>query len=270
LPTSTTPTEISAAVRELAENPGAYGPVPPRFERIVEDGYCVFLGPMQEMAMVQRIRLRAAEVAGALEQVRALARERKRPRVTWWIGDSAAPPELEEQLSALGLTRSAMPLYEPTYAALALVRPPAGSSAGVVARRVESYEEFLAASEIAHEAFGQTEEQRESFRHAAPMLYELGRQGVSGTYLAFVHGQPVASATAVFADAAVMLLGGATLPEARGQGCYRALVETRWRDGVERGTPALVVQAGQMSRPILERLGFELVSQLHVLVDELA
>jgi GNAT superfamily N-acetyltransferase len=224
---------------------------------------------MQQMTMVQRIRLEPEGVEDALEEVRALARERGRPRVTWWIGDSATPADVEERLLALGLELAAMPIHEPVYGALALVEAPSGSSEGVVARQIESYEEFLTSAEISHEAFGQTEEQRQSFLDSAPMLYELGRQGISATYLAFVDGTPVACATAVFADDAVMLVGGATLPEARGRGCYRALVEARWRDAVERGTPALVVQAGEMSRPILERLGFELVTELRVVLDEL-
>jgi hypothetical protein len=38
---------------------------------------------------------------------------------------------------------------------------------------------------------------------------------------------------------------------------------------VERGTPVLVVQAGKMSRPILERLGFETVATIRVMVDRL-
>ena len=146
--------------------------------------------------MVQRIRLGAEDVERALEQVRLLARERKRSRVTWWIGDSSTPEDLEQQLLALGLARAAMPIHEPVYGALALVHEPAGSSEGVVARQIESYEEFLTAADIAHVAFAQTEEQRESFLSAAPMLYELGRQGISGTYLAFVAGEPVACATA--------------------------------------------------------------------------
>jgi hypothetical protein len=36
---------------------------------------------------------------------------------------------------------------------------------------------------------------------------------------------------------------------------------------VARGTPALVVQAGAMSQPILERLGFQQVATMRVLVD---
>jgi GNAT superfamily N-acetyltransferase len=268
LRTSTT-SEIPERVRLLAENPTVYGPLPPGFERVEEEGYCVMFGPMPQMNMVQRLRLGPEEVEPALKEVRGLARDRGRTQVTWWLGDSATPADLEERLRGLGLERAAMPIHEPVYGALALVHPPAGSSQGVVARQIKSYEEFLTSADIAHVAFGQTEQQRESFHNAAPMLYELGRQGVAATYLAFLDGEPVACATAVFADAAVMLVGGATLPEARGRGCYRALVRARWDDAVRRGTPTLVVQAGEMSRPVLERLGFQLVSQLRVLLDEL-
>ena len=58
------------------------------------------------------------------------------------------------------------------------------------------------------------------------------------------------------------LFGGATLPEARGRGAYRALVAARWEDAVARGTPVLVTQAGAMSRPILARLGFREVCEI--------
>jgi GNAT superfamily N-acetyltransferase len=82
-----------------------------------------------------------------------------------------------------------------------------------------------------------------------------------------VDGAPIAGADALYLDHAVVLCGGATLPEARGRGAYRALVQARWDEAVARGTPALVVQAGSMSRPILERLGFEEVVRVKVLLD---
>jgi predicted N-acetyltransferase YhbS len=66
---------------------------------------------------------------------------------------------------------------------------------------------------------------------------------------------------------AVMLIAGGVLEQARGRGVYRALVRTRWDDAVAAGTPALVTQAGALSRPILERLGFEPVAELEILVD---
>ena len=52
------------------------------------------------------------------------------------------------------------------------------------------------------------------------------------------------------------LWGGATLPEWRGRGIYRALVAHRAHLAAERGRRYLEVDASADSRPILERLGF--------------
>jgi GNAT superfamily N-acetyltransferase len=65
----------------------------------------------------------------------------------------------------------------------------------------------------------------------------------------------------------INLSGSSVLPAARGRGVYRALVAARWDEAVERHLPALTVQAGVMSAPILERLGFESVGTQLVLCD---
>ena len=57
---------------------------------------------------------------------------------------------------------------------------------------------------------------------------------------------------------------------ARGRGAYRALVRARWDDAVAAGTPVLITQAGRMSLPILERLGFRAVCEIQVLLDAFA
>ena len=94
-------------------------------------------------------------------------------------------------------------------------------------------------------------------------------QGHRALFLGELDGRVVAAAHAVDADGAVVLGGSATLPEARRRGAYRALVAARHAHAVRRGTPMLVIQAGAMSRPILERLGFETTAVIHVLIDEL-
>jgi predicted GNAT family acetyltransferase len=86
-------------------------------------------------------------------------------------------------------------------------------------------------------------------------------------YLAYTDGEPIARASGSFSEHGVTLFGGATLPEARGRGAYRALVAARWQDAVARGTPLLVTQAGSMSRPILTRLGFRQVCEIRILLD---
>ncbi|MFE0427353.1 GNAT family N-acetyltransferase [Streptomyces sp. NPDC058953] len=52
------------------------------------------------------------------------------------------------------------------------------------------------------------------------------------------------------------LWGGGTTPDWRGRGIYRALVAHRARIAAARGYHWLQVDAGAMSRPVLERLGF--------------
>ena len=64
-------------------------------------------------------------------------------------------------------------------------------------------------------------------------------------------------------------MGGATLPAARGRGVYTSLVHARWDEAVERGVPRLVVSAGPMSAPILERLGFLRLGGVRLLRDRL-
>jgi Acetyltransferase (GNAT) domain len=256
---------IPDPVRRLAEDPTAYAPLAPGFERLQDDRYSLLVGPMPDMTMAHR--LASESVDDTVAEVRGLAAERGRSWLTWWVTDSTRPLDLEQQLLRLGMEPAAMPVNEPTYEAMALTHEPAVAESDVSARLAADFDEFRTANEIAWDTFGMTEEQRRSQEELLPMFYELHGQGLLSSYLCVLNDRPVASALAVFADAAVMLLGGAVLPEARGRGCYRALVRARWDDGVARGTPALVVQAGAMSHPILKGLGFERVATMHVLVD---
>ena len=86
-------------------------------------------------------------------------------------------------------------------------------------------------------------------------------------YLAFVEDEAVGCARAIFDPEAVLLLGGGVLEQSRGKGAYKALVLARWEDARRAGTPALAVHAGQMSRPILKRLGFSRVAEITQLYD---
>ena len=60
------------------------------------------------------------------------------------------------------------------------------------------------------------------------------------------------------------LLVGPTRPDR-----HRALIRARW-DALALGTAGLITQGGSMSRPILERLGFERVGEVHMLLDVFA
>lgn len=76
----------------------------------------------------------------------------------------------------------------------------------------------------------------------------------------------MAWAAAEIADGGLFLSGGATLPGARGRGCYRALVRARWDEAMRLGLPGLAVQSQYgSSAPILRRLGFVEVATVHTL-----
>jgi GNAT superfamily N-acetyltransferase len=76
--------------------------------------------------------------------------------------------------------------------------------------------------------------------------------------VAVANGEPVASARIEFLPDRqfASLWGGSTLPEWRGQGLFRAMVDYRASLAAQRGYPYLYVTASSESRPILERMSF--------------
>jgi GNAT superfamily N-acetyltransferase len=249
---------IDPNVLELAENANTYTPLGPQDERLVNDRYVLWMGRGDAPGwnVAQRFRLDAGEVESVRGEIHDALRARGRTACTWEVGSSATPPDLVDRLLALGLVPDA-----PDDLAIGMVldRPPAQATVGVEVRRAETPEDHLEAARIAAVAFGMPE----------PAGREEGEPDPRNVvYLAYVDDRPVARATGSFSEHGVTLFGGATLPEARGLGAYRALVAARWEDAVERGTPVLVTQAGKMSRPILERLGFRSVCEIRILLDE--
>jgi hypothetical protein len=242
---------------ELAENANTYTPLGPDDERVVTDRYVLWMGRGDAPGwnVAQRFRFRAEELDEVRQEIHSHLRAKRRTACSWEVGTHAEPGDLVDRLLALGLVDD-----EPTPLAVGMVltEPPAGPATGVEVRRATTDDEHLASEQIAAVAFG------------APMPTKITRKPDprNTVYLAYVDGQPVARGSASFSEQGVTLFGGSTLPEARGHGAYRALVQARWEDAVARGTPALVTQASPMSRPILARLGFREVCEIRILVDQ--
>jgi GNAT superfamily N-acetyltransferase len=134
-------------------------------------------------------------------------------------------------------------------------------------RELATLEEHERVADISAAAFGWGDEHRDSQKLQLRKHWDKRDPTKRAVFGAFVDDEVVAFGISSFIDGGVYLDGGATLPEARGQGAYSALVAVRWEDAVRRGTPALFVQAGPMSAPILERLGFETVATVEFLRD---
>ena len=246
-------------ILELAENANTYTPLGPDDERVVDERYVLWMGRDDQPGwnVAQRLRLRAGEVEEVRAQIHATLRARGRTGCTWEVGSHATPLDLVDRLRALGLVDD-----EPDALAIGMIltEAPAAAPPDVEVRRAETREELLAAARIASVAFGGTVADEDPPPASAD----------NPIYLAYVDGEPVSRASASLSEHGVTLFGGATLPEARGRGAYRALVAARWEDAVRRGTPLLVTQAGAMSRPILARIGFREVCEIRILVDRFA
>jgi GNAT superfamily N-acetyltransferase len=245
-------------VVELAENANTYVPLVPGNDRVVTDRYVIWFGPGQDPPwnVAQRFRFEVDELDEVIDEIHEHVRAHGRTACSWEVGSSATPPGLVDLLLQRGLYDDP---HNPLHIGMALSGELAGPPpAGIEVRRVRSQEDELVNARIGAIAFEEDE--------VVPKPYDPDSPIVS--YLAFIDGVPVGRATGTFSEYGVTLFGGSTLPEWRGRGVYKALVHARLRDAAERGSPVAVTQAGQMSRPILEKLGFREVCRIRCLIDE--
>ena len=247
-------------LREIAEYPNSFGPLGPSDVRIDTGRYTLCMGAGPTWNTVQRQRFPVGELDDVLAEVRAVLRERERTKTQWEVG-SSAPDGLVDALLARGI----VPDREPYAVALVLSREPPQPPPGFVARRVETFEEFAAAVAIQWQAFEAPAEEIEEMR---ANLEQRWTESAGIRHAVWLDGRLVSTGTAAPTEHGLLLYGGATAPDARGRGAYRALLRARWDEAVALGTPALITQGGSMSRPILERLGFEPVGHVHMLIDD--
>jgi GNAT superfamily N-acetyltransferase len=245
------PLEDLPPVALLAEEPVVHivSPLPP-LERIVTDHYCVNLGAIPTESVVQGVRCDEAELHDLIAEIRSLVLGRGHRQAIWFVGPSSRPRNLLALLRQAGFVPTTTPPWEPTYAAMIMTKPPTPpAEKGIAARRIETLDELMTGLRIDAAATGVSDDELQALLAAAPGLYELEQRDGRMTFL----GLELAAAS--------------TLPSHRGRGAYRALVYARWLEAARRGTPALAVQAGANSRPILERLGFETICTLHAVTD---
>jgi len=257
-------TGTSASLVAFAEDPDFYIEPPDGSERVATDQYCVTVGPKRRWAGVCRLRFPEgpAEIARIVDEIRGLVDGVE--RVIWNVGSSATPADLPERLRSLGL-RDPDPPLDPVVAAMALAHEPPGAE-GVDVRPVETLGEHVAGLEIMLASDEWSDTAAEAERARAEETFERRKLRGGLQWLAWIDSSPVGWAAAEKSDLGLFLAGGATLPSARGRGCYRALVRARWDDAVRRGTPALAVQSQYGSSfPILRRLGFSEVATVHTL-----
>jgi GNAT superfamily N-acetyltransferase len=252
---SRSPTSSALSLREFAEAPDAHLP-PPEGARVVDEPrfYATFA---PKWVGVCRLDFPASETAAVLAEIRELAAGVQ----TEWM---TSRDDIAQALRDAG-ARAPDPPLEPSFTALGTEDPPPPVD-GVDVRPIETFEQHVTGLEIEHAAAAWTEEAKERRLREAREAYERRRRRPGGQWLAYLDGEPVAWGSAIAGPRGLYLSGGATIPEARGRGAYRALLRVRWDFAVAQGTPALAVGAQETSLPILERCGFQRFATMHELV----
>lgn len=249
-------------LKEFAQAPDRYTYLSNDVDRYIDEHVCVVQGPT--WAAVSDVH--TDDVEALIAQTRELVSPGKNP--IWWISPSCEPSDLYEQLLALGF-RTPPDRADWLHAMATTSAPP--ESPGVEVRRVETFDDFVTATQVAWDGFGISEERRERERAHLRTVFDATRTPNSPCgFVAYLDGEPVGVGRSVYSERGVFLIGGAVLEHARGRGVYRALIRARWDDAVERGTPGMIVEAmPDTSYPILKRLGFEEVCIIRRLEDPL-
>jgi GNAT superfamily N-acetyltransferase len=243
---------VEAPGRFMEPSAGALVVKTPRF--------VVVAGADGVWAAVQGVRLRDGEAPDAVAEVRELLAPAGTRVVSWWLSQLATPEDVETQLLAAGLEVVA---DDYRLAGLLATSPPPAGPPEIETRLAATAEEWATVRELQDGIFDNPPERRPT---RDQLLAEFPRTSAV-LFGAWLDGELVGAGAASPSSRGMLLWGGSVRADARGRGCYRALVRARWDEAVRRGTPALTVSANDKSGPTLRKLGFEQVLELRRLED---
>ena len=253
-------------VSELVEDLMAYVPMPPSGTRSWLPEACLNYQPgaIDAFANVSAVRATADTVARLSADAARFFGSLGREHFLWFLGPRSTPGDVRESLAALG----AVAVGQGAGMRLDHEPPP---QPNVTIRQVKTPDELLtyrqigAATEVSGDAAGNSQADLRASNTAAWQDY-TSYAGRRLNFLALIDGEPLSAAGLLLTDRGVAVLSGAaTLPAARGQGLYRALVHARWAAAERLQAGPLAVQASVMSRPILAAIGFEQLVELTIL-----
>jgi len=174
---------------------------------------------------------------------------------SWKVYDHDAPKDLKERLLKKGATPDDLDAV--MILDLADPRPDLVASTEIPVREVTTQEGLAAVINILEEVWGG------SYAWVTERLgSHLEIPGYLNVYTAQIVEQPVAVGWVYFHEASqfASLWGGSTLEPFRGRGLYTALLACRVREAMRRGYRYLVIDTSPMSRPIVEKHGFRLLT----------
>jgi acetyltransferase (GNAT) family protein len=174
----------------------------------------------------------------------------------WKLYDYDRPPDLKERLTAYGfiveeaeaimvleLERAPDVFWQPVLHDIRQITDPAELSDVLSVQQQVWDEDFSSLGEYLGETLKEHPEQM-------------------SVYVAYVNQQPASAAWIYFPKHSqfASLWGGSTVSSFRQQGLYTALLAVRAQEAKARQVRYLTVDASPMSRPILEKYGFEMIA----------
>ncbi|WP_229076833.1 GNAT family N-acetyltransferase [Actinoplanes sp. DH11] len=224
-------------------------------------------GPVLRIVGEHMGRIRAPRDVGAVgaDLDRLIVRQRDYFRdrgqgVEWKVRAHDLPAELPERLVAAGFTAEAPSTVLLGFAAEVAAEPVLPG--GVVLRRVSAAEDLRRIADHETEVWGFDCSWVES--DLAGRV--TGDPDQITILVAEAGGRIVCAGWTLYHPGTdhVAFLGGTTVPDWRGRGLYRALVNARAREAAARGFRLLHVDASPDSAPILRRYGFrEITTSRH-------
>ena len=179
----------------------------------------------------------------------------------WKLYDHDQPPDLRERLAAHGFEieeAEALMVLDLAQISETLLRPVTHDI-----RRITDPEQIYTAVIAVQEEIWQENQAQ----HAEELAQELRLDGEHiSFYAGYADDRPVCSAWIRFNESSARfasLWGGSTLPAHRKHGFYTALVAVRAQEAIQRGYRFLTIDASPMSRPIVARHGFQLLTFTH-------
>lgn len=173
----------------------------------------------------------------------------------WKLYDHDTPPDLKERLLAHGLEageREGLLVLDLEDCPAVYLQP---VTADVRRIGIEQVRDVTAIQEIVWgNNFDWLEKQLRENLQIQPEFW--------GIYVAYVDGKPACAAWINYPSNSRFagLWGGSTLAEYRNKGLYTAVVAARAQEAIRRGYRFLMVDASDMSRPILLKRGFKLLT----------
>ena len=229
----------------------------PGMHKDMLDDLIRFVRPAPGMSFILYHRLDESRADTAIQEQVSYFTQLNQP-FEWKVYDHDKPQDMLERLQAYGFVPEdpdAVMLLDLESAPASLLKP-----VQVDVRQVTRREQLEDVIAVESQVWGR------DFSWIRTRLGDhLEIPGYISIYVAYMDGNPACTGwvyfhpNSLFAD----LWGGSTLEAQRGQGLYTAVLAMRVQEASRRGVRYMTIDASPMSRPIVAKHGFRLLTYAH-------